>query len=119
MLFVAVAGLTMGTVSAKTYTKTINFKKEGTMNYVKLGHGDYCAVHYGYVYKTYKQFSVRIFKYSNPLDGDPYHNQIKIKVYFKNNNGKTVINTYKKKGIQKKLPSGYKPIKAVVYYSKQ
>ncbi|MDR0774700.1 MAG: hypothetical protein LBE72_05320 [Rickettsia sp.] len=106
------------TVKTVGYYKTINFKKEGPTNNVKLGHGDYCAVHHGYQYRGYKEFTVGIYKKSNPLDGDPYYNQIKTKVYFKQSNGKTVIKTYKGGWVQKKLPNGYKPIKAIIYYQK-
>ena len=43
----------------------------------------------------------------------------KAKVYFKKTNGKIVSKTYKGSYISKKVPYGWKPKKAVIYYKRR
>ena len=122
-LLVAVMGIAMSAASAKTYSKTVEFKKEGKINKVQLSKGDFVQTHYGkkkYSVPSYKEVNVIL---SNSLYSPKYFKCDKVKIYFKKiSNGKVVTKTYKNQlvggmGVNVKLPKGYKPSKAVVYYS--
>ena len=106
VLTVAVIGLSMGVVSAKTVTVKKNHQKS-------IGHH-----HYAELSQNGNRFTIGIAdKYAY---GTKYKTS-KAKVYFKYK-GKTKVKTYKanKYGMifNKKIPKGYKLIKAKLYYKK-
>lgn len=106
VLTIAVIGLSMGVVSAKTVTVKKNHEKS-------IGHH-----HYASLTQNGNRFTIGIAdKYAW---GSSYKTS-KAKVYFKYK-GKTKVKTYKanKYGMiyNKKIPKGYKLIKAKLYYKK-
>ena len=48
-----------------------------------------------------------------------YYKMTKATVYYENSKGKTITKTYSGETIYKKVPTGYRPMKAVVYYEKK
>ena len=127
ILFVAVIGLTISTVNAKTYTKTVQFKSSGTTNVDKhLGNGEYLSIFYTSKYSqqhaTKNVFT--ICAYSNEYFPATYYYKVtKAKItYTKKVNGKTktyttTYNADKKYGvITKHPPKGWKPYSTVVTY---
>lgn len=121
ILFVAVAGLTVSTVSAKTYTKTVKFKEHTTINKY-LGKGDYLSVDYlsGYSQMSGKSNMMTIGTWSNDYFAN-YYKLTKAKITFiKKSNGKKYTKTYladKKWGvINTHPPKGLRPYSAIITY---
>lgn len=123
IVFVAVVGLSMSTVSAKTYTKTVKFKDYDTVNKY-LGKGDYLGVSYisGYSKMSKKTNYFEISTWSSDYFSN-YYKITKAKIKFtKKVNGKTktytkTYNADKKWGvINKHPPKGWKPYSAIVTY---
>ena len=96
-------------------SKTVHFTDYSGTN-VEIGHGD----NIGLIYSPYEgQFEANSLSISLwCYDGEyaKYHRLIKAKVYYENSNGKTITKTYSGENIYKKVPKGYTPIKAVVFY---
>ncbi|MGL6298244.1 MAG: zinc ribbon domain-containing protein [Methanobacteriaceae archaeon] len=91
----------------------------GTTGNVAIGYGD----NIGLIYSPYKgQFEANTISITIWCSGGEYSNYYKLNkatVYYENSNGKTITETYYGESIYKKVPTGYKVIKAVVYYEKK
>lgn len=117
-VFTVAMGFTMASVSSvDAAKKTVKFKNSGTKN-VKIGHGDNIGLYYSVYGTQYPSRTLEISVWSSNYY-PKYYKMTKAKVYFKKTNGKTVTRTYNGQYIMKKVPKGWKPIKAVVYYKRK
>ena len=126
ILLIAIVGITVSTVNAKTYTKTVQFKESKYAPLNKyIGHNNYVSTFYNSKYSAQLERSravlITIGNINEPGD-DSYYNLVKAKVkYTKKVNGKTktYFKTYKpnKWGyILTSAPKGWKPYSAFVTY---
>lgn len=102
------------------YYKRVSFKKT-----IYLGHKDYVTAFYGkdpVSRQPYNRIDVVLF---TDYDSTNYYKCDKVEVTYKKIiNGKTMTKMYKNNlrkgmGISKKLPSGYKPTKVIIYCQKK
>jgi hypothetical protein len=118
IIFTIIVGFAIASVSSvSAASKTVKFKTGDFKNY-KLGKGDYVGAMYSLKGSQYPSRSVVIQVWSSNYY-PKYYKMTKAKVYFKKSNGETVTRTYKGQYIMKKVPKGWKPIKAVVYYKRK
>ncbi len=129
ILLIAVAGLTVSTVSAKTYTKTVKFKDSTYAPVSKnIGQGDYLSVYYNSKYSGQfgkkRAIYITIFpKDFGNVDNPIYHYKItKVKIKFiKNVYGKTRTATKTCKldrwsSVNTQAPIGWKPYSTTITY---
>ncbi|MEA4957538.1 hypothetical protein SDC9_30529 [bioreactor metagenome] len=127
MLFVAILGFTMTTVtSADAASKTVGIKSHpnyGTSKYI--GKGDYAFTYYNKKYSAQagksRYLSISIVN-NNYYPYTKYYKMTKTKVYFKTTAGKILVKNYKANkygSVSKVVPKSMNPYKAIVYYKKK
>jgi uncharacterized repeat protein (TIGR02543 family) len=124
ILFVAVSGITISSVSAKTYTETVKFK-EHTSDYVSkhIGNRDYISTFYNSKYSAQLEKNrAMLITIGKIHDKSNNHNIINAKIKFiKKTNEKTQTMTKNYKSnkwgfIDTQAPIGWTPHSAIVKY---
>lgn len=120
VLFVAISGLTVTSVDAATYKKTINFKDRNSEVTKYVGNGDYLSAYYWS--KLPQSWGKKMQLSIHSWDGIEAnsHKITTAKVKFKKTNSKaTYTKTFKANkwgNIMYNPKSGYKPLSAIVTY---
>ncbi len=124
VIFTIAVGFTIASVSSvNAAKKTVNFK-EGQIINKNLGNNVYLGALFSGKYSGkwkneyfnhFKKNEIKIWISYYPK----HYKMTKAKVYFKKTNGKIVSKTYKGSYISKKVPYGWKPKKAVIYYKRR
>jgi len=99
-------------------SKTVYFTHDGT-NSENIGHGDNIGLGHSLYEGQMEANTISISIWCSDGEYGRYYKITKATVYYENDNGKTITKTYSGEEIYKKVPTGYTPIKAVVYYEKK
>lgn len=105
--------------ASNVLSKTMYFTAGDFGTSATIGHGDTISLFYSLYEGQMGANTISIAISCSDGEYGRYYKLTKATVYYENSNGKTITKTYSGGDIYKKVPDGYTPIKAVVYYEKK